>query len=60
MLPVGGSIAYLMWFNSYLEQVGTDLRYGLFDFTFIKFPMWLVLVASIKTPVFVLNTGVSE
>ena len=33
------------WFNSYLEQVGTDLRYGLFDFTFIKFPMWLVLVA---------------
>ena len=45
MLPVGGSIAYLMWFNSYLEQVGTDLRYGLFDFTFIKFPMWLVLVA---------------
>ena len=45
MLPVGGSIAYLMWFNSYLEQVGTDLRYGLFDFTFIKFPMWLILVA---------------
>lgn len=45
MLPVGGSIAYLMWFNSYLEQVGTELRYGLFDFTFIKFPMWLVLVA---------------
>lgn len=45
MLPIGGSIAYLMWFNSYLEQVGTELRYGLFDFTFIKFPMWLILVA---------------
>lgn len=45
MFPIGGSIAYLMWFNSYLEQVGTDLRYGPFDFTFIKFPMWLVLVA---------------
>ena len=45
MLPVGASIAYLMWFNSYLEATGTELRYGLFDFTFIKFPMWLILVA---------------
>ena len=45
MLPVGASIAYFMWFNSYLEAAGTELRYGLFDFTFIKFPMWLVLVA---------------
>ena len=44
MLPVGGSIAYLMWFNSYLEQAGSNLRYGMFDFTFIKFPMWLVVV----------------
>lgn len=45
MFPIGSSIAYLMWFNSYLEQVGTDLRYGLFDFTLIKFPMWLILIA---------------
>lgn len=43
--PIGTSIAYFMWFNSYLEAAGTELRYGLFDFTFIKFPMWLVLVA---------------
>lgn len=41
----GASIAYLMWFNSYLEAAGTDLRYGLFDFTFIKLPMWFILVA---------------
>lgn len=45
MFPIGGSIAYFMWFNSYLEQTGTPLRYGLFDFMFIKFPMWLILVA---------------
>ena len=45
MFPIGGSIAYFMWFNSYLEAAGTELRYGLFDFTFIKFPMWLILVA---------------
>lgn len=45
MLPIGSSIAYLMWFNSYLEQAGTELRYGLFDFTLIKLPMWLILVA---------------
>ena len=45
MFPIGGSIAYFMWFNSYLEQTGSPLRYGLFDFTFIKFPMWLILVA---------------
>ena len=45
MLPIGSSIAYLMWFNSYLEEAGSALRYGLFDFTFIKFPMWLILIA---------------
>ena len=45
MLPIGSSIAYLMWFNNYLEEVGSELRYGLFDFTLIKLPMWLILVA---------------
>lgn len=43
--PIGGSLSYLLLFNSYLEQSGTDLRFGLLDFTWIKLPMWFVLIA---------------
>ena len=37
MLPVGGSIAYLMWFNSYLEQADEDDLIILFSYTGIYF-----------------------
>ncbi|MGN0839053.1 MAG: SLC13 family permease [Pyramidobacter sp.] len=45
MLPIGSSLSYFILFNTYLEAAGTDLRYGLFDFTYIKLPMWVVLLA---------------
>lgn len=45
MLPIGTSLSYFVLFNQYLEAAGTDLRYGLLDMTYIKLPMWLVLVA---------------
>ena len=45
MLPIGSSLSYFILFNQYLESAGTDLRYGLLDMTWIKLPMWLVLVA---------------
>ncbi len=45
MLPIGSSLSYFILFNQYLESAGTDLRYGLFDMTWIKLPMWFVLVA---------------
>lgn len=43
-LPIGSSLSYLLMFNTYLEEAGTDLRYGLLDFTWIKLPMWFILV----------------
>ncbi len=45
MLPVGSSLSYFILFNTYLEKAGTDLRFGLMDFTWIKFPMWVALLA---------------
>lgn len=45
MLPIGSSLSYFLLFNQYLEGAGTDLRYGLLDMTWIKLPMWIVLVA---------------
>jgi sodium-dependent dicarboxylate transporter 2/3/5 len=45
MLPVGSSLSYLLLFNQYLEGAGASVRYGLLDMTWIKFPMWIVLVA---------------
>lgn len=45
MLPIGSSLSYFILFNTYLESAGTDLRYGLLDMTWIKFPMWIVLLA---------------
>ena len=45
MLPVGSSLSYFILFNTYLESAGTDLRYGLLDLTWIKFPMWIILLA---------------
>lgn len=45
MLPVGGSLSSFILFNTYLENAGTDLRFQLLDFTWIKFPMWLALLA---------------
>ena len=44
MLPIGSSLSYFILFNQYLETAGTDLRYGLLDMTWIKLPMWIVLV----------------
>ena len=44
MLPIGSSLSYFILFNEYLETAGTDLRYGLLDMTWIKLPMWIVLV----------------
>ena len=44
MLPIGSSLSYFILFNTYLETAGTDLRYGLLDFTWIKFPMWVILL----------------
>ncbi|MBD9006841.1 MAG: hypothetical protein EGQ98_00465 [Clostridium sp.] len=45
MLPIGSSLSYFILFNEYLETSGTDLRYGLLDMTWIKLPMWIILVA---------------
>lgn len=45
MLPIGTSLSYFILFNEYLETSGTDLRYGLLDMTWIKLPMWIILVA---------------
>lgn len=45
MLPISSSLSYFLLFNQYLEGAGTDLRYGLLDMTWIKLPMWIVLVA---------------
>lgn len=45
MLPIGSSLSYFLLFNQYLEGAGATVRYGLLDMTWIKFPMWLVLVA---------------
>lgn len=45
MLPIGTSLSYFILFNQYLETAGTDLRYGLLDMTYIKLPMWFILVA---------------
>ncbi len=44
MLPIGSSLSYFILFNTYLENAGTDLRFGLFDLTWIKLPMWLVIL----------------
>ena len=43
-LPIGASLSYLLLFNDYLEKAGSTVRYGLMDFTWIKLPMWIVLV----------------
>ncbi len=45
MLPIGTSLSYFILFNEYLETSGTDLRYGLLDMTWIKLPMWIIIVA---------------
>ena len=45
MLPIGSSLSYFILFNEYLETSGADLRYGLLDMTWIKLPMWIILVA---------------
>ena len=45
MLPIGSSLSYFILLNEYLETSGTDLRYGLLDMTWIKLPMWIILVA---------------
>ena len=45
VLPIGSSLSYFLLFNQYLESAGTELRYGLLDMTWIKLPMWVVLVA---------------
>ena len=45
VLPIGSSLSYFILFNEYLETSGTDLRYGLLDMTWIKLPMWIILVA---------------
>lgn len=44
MLPISSSLSYFLLFNQYLEAAGTELRYGLLDMTWIKLPMWIVLV----------------
>lgn len=44
MLPIGSSLSYFILFNTYLENAGTELRYSLLDMTWIKFPMWIVLL----------------
>lgn len=43
--PIGASLSYLLLYNDYLEKAGSPVFYGLMDFTWIKLPMWLVLVA---------------
>lgn len=42
-LPLGSTLTYLLLFNRYLSEAGTDLQYGLLDFTWIKLPMLFVL-----------------
>ena len=44
MLPLGSSLSYFILFNQYLEASGTSLRYGLLDMTWVKLPMWFVLL----------------
>lgn len=42
-LPIGSSLTYMLLFNRYLTEAGTELQYGLMDFTWIKLPMCIVL-----------------
>lgn len=42
--PIGSSISYLLLFNQYMTDAGSDVQYGLMDFTYIKLPMFLCLL----------------
>jgi len=45
VLPLGSSLTYFLMMNAWLENAGTDLRFGLMDFTIIKFPLFFLLFA---------------
>lgn len=42
--PIGSSISYLLLFNQYLTDAGSEVQFGLMDFTWIKLPMFLFLL----------------
>lgn len=42
-LPIGSSITYLLMFNQYLTDSGAAEQFGLWDFTWIKLPMFIFL-----------------
>lgn len=42
--PIGSSIIYLLLFNQYITDAGSEVQYGLMDFTWIKLPMFFFLL----------------
>lgn len=42
-LPIGSSITYLLMFNQHLTDSGATVQFGMWDFTWIKLPMFFFL-----------------